>query len=177
MTALPIVSRRAVLMICTLAIFAGSCTEEPKPQNVNIGTTTPAPIPSVLHPQAATQLSDPEAVAAAGRDLRMLGYLAGKVADQNDPSFQRAVRAFEKDAGLADDGILTADIAERLIHLRIQIPRTEPVGQGLFVYSDGAQRGQALGLVIPTPPGLSSDLQNNFMRILAKMDELRCPPL
>jgi hypothetical protein len=148
-----------------LALLAGSCTPMPVPDApIAAAPVRPAPSPLV---QTAAPAMDSETIAAAGRDLRMLGYGVSKTSDPADPSFQRAILAFQKDQGLAEDGLLTPALAEKLRRLRAQLPRTASAEQdGLFIYSDGSQRKEAIGLLPPPPAGLVSDAPSNFLQPL-----------
>jgi hypothetical protein len=133
------------------------------PEFTAAAPATPPPPEPVMAQPAAPAL-DPELALSAGRDLKLLGYSVGKAADPADPVFQRAILAFEKDQGFTEDGLLTPALAEKLKRLRAQLARPAlPAQSGIFVYSDGSQRRQAITLLVPPPAGLSSDAPATFL--------------
>jgi peptidoglycan hydrolase-like protein with peptidoglycan-binding domain len=153
----------AGLALLTLA----ACTQASKPAMPS------ARLPVAAAPAMAPRpdpVMDADSMEAARADLKLLGYAAGKPGDAADPAFSRAILAFEKDQGLAEDGHLTPALAERLKHLRAELPKpavTATAGQGeIFVYSDGSQRRQPVGVLLAPPPGLVSDVPDNFLRPL-----------
>jgi peptidoglycan hydrolase-like protein with peptidoglycan-binding domain len=131
---------------------------------------TPAPAaiaaPTALAAPAAQPAMDPALVATAQRDLKALGYAAGKAGDMADPAFQHAILAFEKDQGLAEDG-LTPTVVEKLKLMRaalLKSPAADQNRNAVFVYSNGVSTRQPAGLLIPPPQGLVSDAPANFMQ-------------
>ncbi|HWY63103.1 MAG TPA: peptidoglycan-binding domain-containing protein [Rhizomicrobium sp.] len=159
---------RTGLGLAVLILVAASCTETPKPASPVVGMAVPlAPAPGPV--PRPDPVMDADSMEAARADLKLLGYGAGKQGDADDTAFQRAIQAFEKDQGLAEDGRLTPALAERLKHLRAELPKpatavaTAKQGE-IFIYSDGSQRRQPVGLLPAPPPGLVSDVPGNFLR-------------
>jgi hypothetical protein len=153
----------AVALTCVLA----ACAQVPKPvATETVPAAAPAAIaaPAPLAAAAAPPAMDAAGIAAAQRNLRALGY-GGKSGEMSDTAFQRALLAFEKDQGLAEDGHLTPAIAEKLRLLRAALlkPATGDNNRSaMFLYSDGAARRQAYGLVTP-PQGLVANARDNFL--------------
>jgi hypothetical protein len=148
-----------------LLTLAAACAQAPKPA----APSARLPVAAAPAPAMAPRpdpVMDPDSMEAARADLKLLGYAAGKLGDAADLS--HAILAFEKDQGLAEDGRLTPALAERLKHLRAELPKpaiTVIARQGeIFVYSDGSQRRQPLGILLNPPPGLVSDVPANFLR-------------
>jgi hypothetical protein len=106
---------------------------------------------------------DPAAVATAQRNLKALGYAVGKASDPADPAFQHAIIAFEKDQSLAEDGLLSPAVIDRLklMHAALLKSAAAASRSATFVYSDGSAR--QLALAAPPPDGLASNAPANFM--------------
>lgn len=85
----------------------------------------PKPEPSVV--------TDERNIAAAQRTLNQLGYNAGKTDGIVGPDTRRAIRAFQKDRSLVEDGRLTLALAGKL---KAEISIVVRPGD-LLVYSDG----------------------------------------
>jgi len=78
---------------------------------------------------------------AAQQALTQLGYNTGKADGRNGRSTRRAILAFQKDHGLAEDGRLTFALAKMLTGLVAQLPKsmTVTVAAGdSILYSDGS---------------------------------------
>jgi Putative peptidoglycan binding domain len=148
-----------------LALVVGACA----PKQVPVAVVAPAPVmvapPAPLVMPTAAPAPDPALAAAAQRNLRTLGYNPGKSSDSDDPAFQKAILAFEKDHGLAEDAHLTPALVERMeaVHAALVKAAADSNRSALFVYSDGTVRRQALGLLIAPPDGLVSDAPANFL--------------
>ena len=146
-----------------LALAAAACAPKPAP----VAMVAPAPVvvaaPAPLVTPVAAPAPDPALVAAAQRNLRSLGYNPGKSGD--DAALPRAILAFEKDHGLAEDAHLTPALVERMeaVHAALVKAAADSNRSALFVYSDGTVRRQALGLLIAPPEGLVSDAPGNFL--------------
>jgi peptidoglycan hydrolase-like protein with peptidoglycan-binding domain len=78
-------------------------------------------------------VTDQRSIAAAQRRLNQLGYNAGKVDGIAGPNAWRAIRAFQKDRGLAEDGRLTLALADQLKAETSIVVRPGD----LLVYNDG----------------------------------------
>ncbi len=150
-----------------LALMVAGCAHAPSPAIV---AAAPAPEvsapPAPLTAPAPQPAIDPATVAAAQRNLRALGYNAGKAGDMADPAFQRAILTFEKDQGLTEDGTLSSAVIDRLKLMRATLLKSASVDtnrSGIFVYSDGTTRRQALGIVITPAQGQASNAPANFM--------------
>lgn len=154
------------LSLTILALVLSACasttkTAAPSPPSV---AAAEAPPPT---PVQAAPAVDAASVALAERDLKALGYPAGKSGDINDATLRRAILAFEKDQGLAEDGGLSLTLEERLKQLRITMlgRNTTPSNRNaLFVYSDGTVRSSGLDPLPPVPVGQVSDVAGDFLR-------------
>jgi hypothetical protein len=142
-----------------LALALAACTQTAK-------IAAPSPTPPIVAQAPPTPIvqspppADTADITLAERDLKALGYPAGKSGDADDPALRHAILAFEKDQGLAEDGQLSPALEEMLKQLRTAMAH-KTAAQGsrnaLFVYSDGTIRGSGLGMLPPVPAGLVSD--------------------
>jgi hypothetical protein len=147
-------------------LLLAACTQTakmaaPLPSPPVVGEAPPAPRVQATPPVDAAEIT------LAERDLRALGYSAGKSDDINDPTLRHAILAFEKDQGLAEDGQLSPALEARLKQLRGDLFRKNAAQNSrnaLFVYSDGTIRSGGLSLLPPLPAGLSSDAPANLLR-------------
>jgi hypothetical protein len=159
--------------VAILALVLSACaqttkTAAPSPPPVT-AAAAPAPRPAQIAPPV-----DAAALTLAERDLRALGYPAGKSADANDATLRRAILAFEKDQGLPEDGELSPALDERLKQLRItMLGRNAAPGNrnALFVYSDGTVRSSGLDPLPPVPAGQDSDAANDILRPMRPASE------
>lgn len=154
---------KPLAIAATLALAA--CTQNAQvaaPASPPIVAETAPPAPLVQPPPPV----DAAVLATAERNLRALGYAAGKSTDSNDPTLQRAVMAFEKDQGLTEDGLLSPILEERLKQLHATlIRRTAQANRNaVFVYSDGSAKGAGIGIMPPAPAGLVSDAPADLFR-------------
>ncbi|HEY1876483.1 MAG TPA: peptidoglycan-binding domain-containing protein, partial [Rhizomicrobium sp.] len=127
------------LSAAILALVLSACAQD-------VETVVPSPAPPSVAPtppqppaHTATEV-DAAAIGQAERDLKTLGYAAGKSDEINDATLRRAILAFEKDQGLAEDGQLSPAVQERLKQLRSAMlgRNSAPTKRnGLRVYSDG----------------------------------------
>ena len=161
---------KKILTVLPLAFFAAGCAQAPTPVAVAVSDPSlAARPPTALVSPADTPAPDSDMIQAAQRDLKALGYAVGKQGELTDPLFQRAILAFEKDQGLAQDGTLTPILADRIKQVRNELPKAVPVaaqGGEMLVYSDGIERRQPLGLLPAPPTGLVSDAPANFLQPL-----------
>ncbi|HUE63661.1 MAG TPA: peptidoglycan-binding domain-containing protein [Rhizomicrobium sp.] len=160
-------------LIATLvALVLSACaqntkTAAPSPPAVTAEAPSPRPVQAV-------PAVDSAAVVQAERDLKALGYPAGKSGDVNDATLRRAILAFERDQGLAEDGALSLALEERLRQLRAAMIAKGPAPanrNALFVYSDGAVRSSGLNMLPPIPPGQASDAAINLLRPIRPASE------
>jgi hypothetical protein len=104
---------------------------------------------------------DAAATATAQHDLKTLDYNSGK--DPADPALGRAILAFERDQGLAEDGNLTPALLDRLKTVRAMLAKAPERRDAVYVYGDGTTRADSLALLMPPAKGLSSDAPANFL--------------
>jgi peptidoglycan hydrolase-like protein with peptidoglycan-binding domain len=106
-----------------------------------------APLAAIAKPPAPVTvpapdlLTDERAILSAQRALVLLGYSTGKADGVNGPATRRAVQAFQKDHGLAEDGRLTFALAKMLNGLVAQLPNSSPITLAAgdsIIYSDGS---------------------------------------
>jgi peptidoglycan hydrolase-like protein with peptidoglycan-binding domain len=152
-------SRRAAALagLLAAALSAASCSQPPQAQK---HPTAPVITPSASVPKANVSvavpdpdlLTDERAVLAAQRALAQLGYNTGKADGVNGPATRRAVQAFQKDRGLAEDGRLTVALAKMLGSLAAQIPNATPITVAAgdsIIYSDGSVDSAGHDRVVP----------------------------
>ena len=161
------------LTAAILVLVLSACAQNAKP----VASSPPPPKTAETPPPPPVEPApgmDPAAITLAERDLRALGYPAGKSQDVNDATLRHAILAFERDQGLAEDGQLSPALEERLKQLRsamlgrISAPANR---DALFVYSDGTVRNGGLDTFPPVPAGLASDAPAGFLRPLRPASE------
>src|SRR5215469_1618686 len=100
------------LSAAILALALSACTQDAK----TVAPSPPPPPIAQTPPQppahTATEVDAP-AIGQAERDLKTLGYTAGKSEETNDATLRHAILAFEKDQGLSEDGQLSPAVQER----------------------------------------------------------------
>lgn len=140
-------NKAAVLArLVAAGLWAASCSHDPAPRNHATAPVIAAPVtitkaPVSLPASEPVLLSDERAIAAAQRALTQLGYNTGKADGANGPATRRAVQAFQKDHGLAEDGRLTFALAKMLSSLVAQLPNTSPItvtAGDSIIYTDGS---------------------------------------
>jgi hypothetical protein len=106
----------------------------PAPQTVS------SPAPS---PPEQDQIADERTVMAVQRALTQLGYPVGVADGVVGPATRRAILAFQKDRGLAEDGRLTQALVTLLNSLVAQLPKvinTTTVTEGdILLFGDGSK--------------------------------------
>ena len=107
-----------------------SLAVQPEPDLVQ---STPARDPLVVPKPEPGVVTDQRDIAAAQRTLNQLGYNAGKPDGIAGPDTRRAIRAFQKDRGLVEDGRLTLILAGKL---KTEISIVVRPGD-LLVYTEG----------------------------------------
>lgn len=117
--------------VILIAVTVVACAETPKPTPQQpiaaiqpLAVTKPKPGVDERDIAAAQPLAGPKRepgvvtdernIAAAQRTLNQLGYNAGKTDGIVGPNARRAIRAFQKDRGLVQDGRLTLALADKL---------------------------------------------------------------
>ena len=99
-------------------LLLSACAAKPKPapEPVVAAAPEPPPPPPLPPPPAPDPalVTDKTAVMSAQRALLQLGYKIGKPDGVAGPATQRAIQAFQKDHGLAEEGRLTTSVAARL---------------------------------------------------------------
>ncbi len=165
--------RKPALTIFALVLSA--CAQNTKTAAPSAPPVTATEAPSARPAQVAPAV-DAAALALAERDLKALGYSAGKSGDISDATLRHAILAFEKDQGLAEDGGLSPALEERLKQLRItMLGRNTASGNrnALFVYSDGTVTSSGLDPLPPVPAGQVSDAASDFIRPIRPASEAR----
>ena len=100
-----------------MVLLLGACAAKPKPVPEPVVAAAPEPPPPPPPPAPAPDpglVTDKAAITQAQRVLAQLGYKPGKPDGVQGPATQRAIQAFQKDHGLADDGRLTTSLVARL---------------------------------------------------------------
>jgi hypothetical protein len=149
-----------IYLLCPIVFVLACCSTVPKITVPTLSPTPVADIPPALMP-APVGTVDPTIFGKAGSDLKALGYLVGKAHDPNDPTFQHAVIAFEKDQGLAEDGLLTAALMEKIHAVRVSMRIVSTPKAGVYIYVGHPGR-EAITLAT-APEGFSSDASLNFL--------------
>ncbi len=109
-------SRLTLAVIASLLLLSG-CAAKPKPAPEPVMAAAPEPPPPPPPPPPAPDpglVTDKAGVIAAQRALLQLGYKPGKPDGVAGAGTERAVKAFQKDHGLAEEGRLTLSLAARL---------------------------------------------------------------
>ncbi|MBN9544557.1 MAG: peptidoglycan-binding protein [Alphaproteobacteria bacterium] len=109
-------SRLTLAVIASLLLLSG-CAAKPKPAPEPVMAAAPEPPPPPPPPPPAPDpglVTDKAGVIAAQRALLQLGYKPGKLDGVAGAGTERAVKAFQKDHGLAEEGRLTLSLAARL---------------------------------------------------------------
>lgn len=124
-----------------------ACAQTPKPTPQQSVATPPLAVPKLepgvvqpVPPEALVVakpepgiVTDERNIEAAQRTLNQLGYNAGRADGIAGPSTRQAIRAFQKDRGLVEDGRLTLTLVSKL---KAEISIVVRPGD-LLVYSDG----------------------------------------
>lgn len=105
------------LAIIAVLLLVSACAAKPKPVPEPVVAAAPEPPPPPPPPAPMPDpglVTDKNAVIAAQRALLQLGYKLGKADGVTGAATERAIRAFQKDHGLAEEGRLTSSLAARL---------------------------------------------------------------
>ena len=137
-----------------LAVFLAVSCSQPAKQTPQIAASaapqtvvSPAPPPPEQEPVA-----DERMVMAVQRALTQLGYSAGSVDGVMGPATRRAILAFQKDRGLAEDGRPSQALATLLNNLVAQLPKnsTTTVAAGdVLLFGDGSKEIAKAERIVP----------------------------
>jgi peptidoglycan hydrolase-like protein with peptidoglycan-binding domain len=129
-----------------LTVFlAVACSQPAKqaPQTAAVSAPQTAPsLQSLSSPAEPEQLNDERTVTAAQRALAQLGYPVGSADGVIGPATRRAILAFQKDRGLAEDGRLTPALLALMNSLVAQLPKantTAVMAGDLLLFADGSR--------------------------------------
>src|SRR5262252_7126367 len=98
-----------IAVLAGFCLFAAACSHLAKPQThaaaaPSAPAVSAAEKPGALSTPSQNLVTDERAVAAAQRALTLLGYTTGKSDGVMGPATRRAIQAFQKDHGIAEDG-------------------------------------------------------------------------
>src|SRR3569623_2126931 len=108
---------RMALAAAASFLLVSACARTPKPAPEPVVAAAPEPPPPSPPPAPVPDpglVTDKAAITAAQRALLQLGYKLGKPDGVAGAGTERAMKAFQKDHGLAEDGRLTTSLAARL---------------------------------------------------------------
>jgi hypothetical protein len=122
-----------------LALTLMSCAHTQKP--VTVAMRKPAPVHVAPAPAPEPGLvGDARSVCTAQRALNDLGFNVGKPDGKLGPATHRAIIAFQKSKGFADDGRLTTALLEKLKSLQGEQAKEAVISVApgdTLIYSDG----------------------------------------
>jgi hypothetical protein len=151
-----------ILSVMVLGLMLSACAQSPKPAASAAPHASEAAAPMSSTVPQAVPAPDPALLATMQANLRALGYLVDKSAD--DSGFTKALIAFKKDQGLPQDGVVTEALVDRIKLLRAEVAKPAPPLSGAtYLYDDGASGRTPMGLLVAPPVGLSADAPSNFM--------------
>ena len=112
------VAKPAGVVLIAAIVVACAQTPNPTPQQP-VADTQPLVVPKrepgvVTDEREPSGVTDERDIAAAQRTLNQLGYNAGKTDGIVGPNTRQAIRTFQKDRGLVEDGRLTLALADKL---------------------------------------------------------------
>jgi len=135
--------RHRCVPVLILALLGASCSQPAKQAPTAVAapalqraTAAPPPVPD------QEQSLDERTVAAAQRALTQLGYAVGTADGVIGPATRRAIAAFQKDHGLAEDGRLSLALAAMLGTLAAQAPKintTSVTAGDTLLFGDGSK--------------------------------------
>jgi hypothetical protein len=131
----------SVLAVFVAVACSGPAKEAPQTAVISAPQTTAAAAPAPP-PAEPEQLTDERTVAAAQRALAQLGYPLGSADGVIGPATRRAILAFQKDRGLAEDGRLTQALVNLLGKLAAQLPKnntTLAAAGDVLLFGDGSR--------------------------------------
>jgi len=133
-------------------LLLSACAAKPKLAPEPVVAAAPEPPPPPPPPAPAPDpglVTDKAAVTQAQRALLQLGYKLGKPDGAAGPATVRAIQAFQKDHGLAEDGHLTTSLVARLktaLTAANAKAVTIALSQGdMLIYNDGEVEFAAAG--------------------------------
>lgn len=130
--------------LALLAAFLTVSCSQPAKQAPTV-SASPAPqtmSSSVSQPPEHDSIADERMVITVQRALTQLGYSAGSVDGVMGPATRRAILAFQKDRGLAEDGRLTPALVTLLNNLVAQLPKnsmTAVAAGDVLLFGDGSR--------------------------------------
>ncbi|MBC8038346.1 MAG: peptidoglycan-binding protein [Rhizobiales bacterium] len=139
---------------CLLAAFLTVSCSQPAQQTPPI-VASPAPQPVVSpvpSPPEQDPIADERTIMAVQRALAQLGYPVGLADGVMGPATRRAILAFQKDRGLAEDGRPTEALVMLLNRLAVQPPKinTTVVTAGdILLFGDGSKEIAKAERVVP----------------------------
>jgi hypothetical protein len=112
------VAKPAGVVLLAAIVVACAQTPNPTPQQP-VADTQPLVVPKrepgvVTDEREPGGVTDERDIAVAQRTLNQLGYNAGKTDGIVGPNTRQAIRTFQKDRGLVEDGRLTLALADKL---------------------------------------------------------------
>ncbi|HWU55104.1 MAG TPA: peptidoglycan-binding domain-containing protein [Rhizomicrobium sp.] len=139
--------RAAVLLgILALTMLATACSQPTKTPEPSIAAPVAPQVPVSQVPVPRSVLdqdmvTDQREILATQRALSELGYNTGKADGVNGPATRRAIRAFQKDNGLAEDGRLTLALAKMVNILVARLPKSMSISVAAgdsIIFDDGS---------------------------------------
>ncbi|HET7085114.1 MAG TPA: peptidoglycan-binding domain-containing protein [Rhizomicrobium sp.] len=135
----------ALTGLLLLGLSAASCSQQVKPQpRTAAAHVAPAVAvaekPASLSTPSQELVSDERTILAAQRALAVLGYNGGKADGVLGPATRRAIQAFQKDHGLAEDGRLTFALADMLNSVVAQLAKSQSITVAAgdsIIFADG----------------------------------------
>ncbi|MGD9765564.1 MAG: peptidoglycan-binding domain-containing protein [Candidatus Binatia bacterium] len=108
-------ARCARAVACLLApLFVSACPAADDAERQRASATAIAASLVDVDATALAQPADPDTIAEVQRQLAALGEYQGDINGRLDAVLVNAIQAFQRGAGLADDGLLTAETRRRL---------------------------------------------------------------
>lgn len=128
--------------LLTVALLA-SCSQSAKQAPQAVPSQAPQALASPpSSPPEQDQITDERTVLAAQHALAQLGYPVGVADGVAGPATRRAILAFQKDRGLAEDGRLTPALVKLLVGLAAQLPKvnmTAVTAGDVLLFADGSK--------------------------------------
>jgi hypothetical protein len=135
-----------------VALLVVSCSQPAQQAPQTAMAAAPQTIAQAPTPPEQDQFADERTIMAVQRALTQLGYPVGSVDGTMGPATRRAILAFQKDRGLAEDGRLTQALVTLLNSLVVQPPKinTTTVTEGdILLFGDGSKEIAKAERVVP----------------------------
>jgi peptidoglycan hydrolase-like protein with peptidoglycan-binding domain len=132
---------RAASLLAVVLLASCSQTAKQAPQVAPSQAPKAVASPPLSQPEQ-DQVTDERTVLMAQHALAQLGYPVGVADGVAGPATRRAIQAFQKDRGLAEDGRLTPALVKLLVSLVAQLPKvnTTAVTAGdVLLFGDGSK--------------------------------------